>query len=475
METGAILALDLGTTNFKAALFAIDDLRLLGLARMPTPVRSPHPSYQEIDPAEFSRTISELIGVLRNQYPDAFVSIRAVTFSTQTNSFLLLDENDEPLTPLILWSDERANGEIEGVLKLQALPEMHPTTGMIRLGHFGAAAKIGWIQQHQPDAAKRARRICLISDYLTLLLIGKHVTEGGVAGFTGLLDIHSLTWWQEGCQAAGIPLSWLPRVVRAGCDLGPLLPDFTKAHGLPVDCRLIAGCLDQYAGAIGAGNDTPGAVSETTGTVLTTIRCSDQFDSSTGLAFFQGPSFQEGRYWQMALEGRGASLLEALRNALPGRPEYSDLNAEAARTPPGADGIRLARPLILNSGTDPTEAFDGWTPDHTRGHMVRCVMETIAFFLVDQVRMLCGEQLPPVLRCCGGAARSSVWLQIKADVLGIPCEPAPCEEPACLGVAMLASATLQGLQVSDLPKPSDVSGRMMPRPEIHREYWRART
>lgn len=98
-------------------------------------------------------------------------------------------------------------------------------------------------------AAKRGRR--------TLLLTGKHVTEAGAAGLTGLtglLDIHRCQWYPEMLTRFEIDEHRLPAIVRAETDLGPLDPRAAQRFGLPASCRVIVGCLDQYAGAIGAGN-----------------------------------------------------------------------------------------------------------------------------------------------------------------------------------------------------------------------------
>ena len=114
--------------------------------------------------------------------------------------------------------------------------------------------------------------------------------------------------------------SWLPRVVRAGTDLGPLDSRAAAQFGLPESCRFVVGCLDQYAGAIGAGNIEPGMVSETTGTVLATVQCADQFGTKLGPAVYQGPAFRQGLYWRMAFGDVSANYLQWYHGQLPDRP-----------------------------------------------------------------------------------------------------------------------------------------------------------
>ena len=458
---GTIFTIDLGTTSFKAALFD-SSLKLIAVARVPTPVHVAAAGWREILPEAFFRAIQDLAGLLRTQNPSGYSSIGMVTFSTQTNSFILLDGRDCPLTPLILWSDERARHDFSSEEDFRiAAPSV---TGLPSVGALAAPAKLKWMAKHQPEILAATRRFCLIGDFLTLWFTGRHVSEAGATGFTGLLDIHQLSWCPEVEQGTGFSRSCLPSVLRAGADLGAIRSEAAEALTMNPSCRFFLGCLDQYAGAVGAGNTLPGAVSETTGTVLTTIQCSDRF-SEMGGGYYQGPAFREGWYWKMMVAERGASLLEAFRNAQPDRPEFPVLDAEAASTPPGAEGLRLVAPI----GTNPRDAFSGISTHHNRGHFARAIMEAVAFALASQIQILCANP-PSELRCCGGANRSRVWLQIKADVLNIPCAPPACDEPACLGAAVLAVRSLGGVPDAHDPSLRDPADWIFPRPGIHRFY-----
>jgi len=104
----AILAMDFGTTYLKATLF--DDAgRIVALHRQPLET-SPQAMW-ELDPAAFREMIVSALGDLRDRAAEAWQQIAAVSFATQTNSFVLLDRSDQPLTPIILWPDTRATAE----------------------------------------------------------------------------------------------------------------------------------------------------------------------------------------------------------------------------------------------------------------------------------------------------------------------------------------------------------------------------
>jgi len=435
---GKILTLDLGSTYFKSALVAPDG-QLCALHKAPAPIMRAKEGYCEMDAERFREAIRQAIGQLGVASPGGLKEVVAVTFSTQTNSFLLLDGKGRPLTPLILWADERAKSLEDQVQALSRTTGFRRTTGVAKLDRLYAAAKLLWLRRQRPEVWRQTKRLCLISDWLTLWLTGRHVTEAGAAALLGLVDIHKLQWWQRACDELALPLSWLPTIVRAGTDLGLIAPEVADTLGLPKTCRFVVGCLDQYAGAMGAGNVVPGVVSETTGTVLATVRCARGFNADAESATFQGPGFDTGVFYQMLFGCTSANLLEWYRNSLPERSGFDSLCGLAADIPPGADGLRL-RPEA-DKGTL-KDGFIGWNDKHTTGHAVRSIMETVAFALADQVSRLCGSERPVEVRSCGGAARSEVWLQIKADVLNVPFVRTACPSPACLGSAMLAARAL---------------------------------
>ena len=340
-----ILTLDLGTTYFKACLF---DLRgeLAARARRPAAKEAPAPGRCELDPQWFRRTIAELIAEV-GRGAGGLAGTAAVAFAAQTNSFLLLDRSDRPLTPIILWPDDRARQMTDERLRLLSGPALRAATGVPKIGGQFMAAKLLWLRENSPDIWSRTKRICLLSDYLTLWFTGRHAAEAGAAGLTGLLDVQRLRWRPEPCAMLELPSAWLPECVRAGADLGPIRAEAAADLGLPPACRFVAGCLDQYAGAIGAGNIEPGGVSETTGTVLATVRCAGRFDADLPPNVFQGPGFAPEIVYQMVFGDVSANLLEAFRNSLPDCPDFEDLDAAAAEIPPGADGLGLGQPAEI--------------------------------------------------------------------------------------------------------------------------------
>ncbi len=443
-----ILTIDLGTTYFKFTLFDRAG-RLCDTQRLELPLCETQPGRMELPADAFWQAIDQGIAQLRDRQNGGLADVEAVGFATQTNSFLLLDGHSRPLTPIILWPDLRAAELAEEMRSRCAIPGFTATTGIPAVNPQFMLAKVLWLRQHRPEISSQTDRICPISDYLTHRLTGQYVTEAGAAALTGLIDIHQCRWWPDMLARFELDESRLSNVVRAGTDLGPITAEAARHLRLPAACRFVVGCLDQYAGAIGVGNVEPGMISETTGTVLSTVQCADHFLGQASPAVFQGPAFRPGLYWRMAFGEVSANLLHWYRDQLPDRPDFEQLTALAAAIAPGAEGLRLSTERGL---AQPADVWQGMTSRHTRGHAVRSILEAVAFALKDQIAALSDAALPAEIRCAGGAARNDLWLQIKADVLGAATVATECPEPTSLGAAMLAEAALSGDDVREVAR-----------------------
>ncbi|MBA3776571.1 MAG: hypothetical protein H0X11_09050 [Betaproteobacteria bacterium] len=223
-------------------------------------------------------------------------------------------------------------------------------------------------------------------------------------------------------------------VVRAGTDLGPVF-EAAREFGLPETCRFVTGTLDQYAGAIGTGAVRPGDVCQTTGTVLAAVRCSDRLENRPEI--FQGPSFDPNRFFQMAFSSTSANLLDWYRSRLPGAPSYDELTRWAFEAP---ESDLVIEPYADCGSLD--ESFRHVRSEHTPGQVVRAVMQRVAQSLAEQIDALSEWGRPIEIRSAGGAARNDLWLQIKADTLGVPFVALESEEPTSLGAAMLAASAV---------------------------------
>lgn len=443
-----ILAIDFGTSYYKFSLFD----RSGGMARSSRVVpcvERPRNGWAELEAADFLDAVDQGIGEVFNDSAYSPGDVEAITFATQANTFLLLDESDRPLTPFYLWNDTRAAEFDPQVRELARLNGFTARTGVPDLGPEFMVAKLLWIAQHRKDSWDQTSRLCLLTDYLTLRMTGRHATEVGHASLTGLVDAGARVWWKDALDHANIPKDWMPEIVDSGEALGTVNAEAQSQWGFRSGCRFVAGSLDQYCGALGVGNTALGVLSETTGTVLAAICCTSDPQKPNSPEVYQGPAFHPGRFFRMTFGNLSANYLYWYREHLADGPTYDELSDLAATIGPGADGLRLNRHTET-----PADALASVSDRHPRGRVVRAIMEAVAVALYDHVSYLLGEteDFFTEVRSAGGGACSETWLQIKADVLGLPVHATDCAEPTSLGAAVLAEANLTAASPAEVAR-----------------------
>src|SRR5690606_4772690 len=158
---------DLGTTNFKAAVFS-PSLEVIAAASLPTPVRRAEANRSEIAPDAFLDAIRQLASRLREAAPQAWRQIARISFASQANTFLLIDPADRPLTPFIVWNDRRAAELPDLADRLKRVHDAgaYAQTGIPQLNCQFTPAKLIWLQQFESDAWRRTARVLLLADYL---------------------------------------------------------------------------------------------------------------------------------------------------------------------------------------------------------------------------------------------------------------------------------------------------------------------
>ncbi|HEX8525099.1 MAG TPA: FGGY-family carbohydrate kinase [Tepidisphaeraceae bacterium] len=427
------LTFDLGTTLYKVALF--DDMgRMLALERVAPDIEHPEPGHWIVHPITVGKKLTEAAARLRQRVGDDWQQIAAVSFATQANSFTLLDEAQQPLMPFILWPDQRAQALAPRLDQISAIPRFRQITGMPRFGPLLGLAKLMTL----PDSLRdRSDGFCYLSDWFTHALTGQLCTEAGVAGLSGAYDVRNDRWWGEALEKVGMPIEWMPRIVCAGTNLGPVTAKAAEALHLPPTCCFVVGCLDQYAGAIGTGTVEEGTICETTGTVLAAVRFSSVFEEDPGQGVFQGPAFERGNFYQMTFSSTSANLLEHYRQTLEGLPSFEQLTSEAQAAAPSDLKI-----MPYDGSDSIVKSFEQVMPHHTRGQVVRAIMQRVADSLTEQVMALTHDQLPTEIRSAGGASTNDYWLQLKASTLGTTVSAVGTEEPTSLGAAILAASAI---------------------------------
>lgn len=435
-----LLALDVGTTAVKAALFTAGG-ELLALGTREYDLEKPSPDRVELDPEIYWKAscdcIADCLGISGTP-PD---EVKSMAITGQAETLIVVDEAGRPLRKAIVWLDNRARDEARSIAGLYEVREIHAITGQHEIVPCWPACKLLWISQNEPKVFARAARFLMVEDYLAWRLTGVYATDPALNPSTLYLDIRSRQWYPPMLKTIGIDASQLPSLVPSGGRIGNVIDG---RAGLSSQTALVAAPLDQICGSIGAGCIKSGMVSETTGCALAVCALtSDPVpDPRRRFGFYLHGS--PGQFALLPWAPVAGMLLKNFRDQLGRGSSYAELDAEAADAPCGSEGLIIlphcAGTVTPEANPDAKGVAYGFTMAHTRGHFTRAILESVAYLLREQVELVresgshCAE-----IRSLGGAASSALWLQIKADVLDRPVVTTTCAESTSLGAAMLAA------------------------------------
>jgi xylulokinase len=438
MKPAAYLGLDVGGTGAKAGV--VD-----GRGRL---VQSAHRSYQPTHTPEgyVEIPIESIYTAVREAVVTAIresaAHIVALGISSQGQTFVSLNDRDEPLHRAIVWYDARATEQakrlrqaLEGADLEEPLPAVTP---------IATVPKIMWLREHHPGLMTQARRFLLLPDYFTYRLTGRAVTDPSTASSTGVYVEDTPDYSTAALEAAGLTKAQMAEIELSGRPIGRVLPNVAKEWELAPETLVVNGANDQHAGALGAGNCCPGIVSVSSGTCLALMTLTERLPDPLPPGLFGG-RFPIAKYqYALAFAKTAGVVLEWFTRELSHGQRLPDLDQMAASVPVGSRGV-VSLPHfdgIISPAPDPGArgAFLNLSLHHTRADMYRAILESLGFILRENIEFLRrGGLHPNVIRAVGGAAKSDCLLQMNADIVGEPIERPQVTEAAVLGAAMIAA------------------------------------
>jgi xylulokinase len=444
---GYLLALDIGTTAVKGVLFDRSG-RIRAVQIHEYALDKPAPDIVEIAPERYWQAARTVISALLNESRISPAEVTALGVTSQGETLIVLDANGFPLRPAIVWLDNRSQAEAEALGRDFSLDDVYRITGQQAMLPTWPATRIEWLRGHQSDAYHKARKYLLVEDYVIYRLTGHYVSDRALNPSTLYYDINNGSWWPEMLGRLGISEEQLPELRDSGSIIGNLTPEAARATGLSPATVVTCAPMDQVAAAIGAGNIAPGIVTETTGAALALVATVNRplYDPEKRVGLYAHGI--PGLFALLPWAPTAGMALRWFRDTLGGGDDYDALCEAAGTISPGADGLFLF-PHLSGAGcpnVNPSAkgVFWGITLNHTRGHFVRAILEAIAFMVRGNLELL--DQLGVErreLRSIGGASRSALWLQIKADVCGTDLVVMDCEEVTGLGTAMLSAVAME--------------------------------
>ncbi len=422
--TGAadlVAGVDVGTSAVGVVVLDADG-REVARADHPVPLSTPRPGWTEQDPETWVeaaeaglRQVAKAVGGER---------LGAIGLSGQMHGLVPLDAADRVVRPALLWNDQRtgdAVAEIEAAIDRGRLIER---TGNPAITGF-QLPKLVWLRRAEPDAFARTTRVLLPKDHVGFRLTGEAVAEPTDASGTGAYHLAEGRWDEEVLGALDLDPALWPPLVASDAQVGGLRAEVATRLGLRAGLPVVAGAGDNaaaaYGLALGRAHPDVGSVSLGTSGVLFAAALAPIPDPDGRVHLF---AHADGGFFLLGVILSAAGSLRWYRDTFaPGRP-YDALVAEAARAPVGAGGV-VFKPYLTGERTphlrpDLRGSFHGLSLATTSGHVVRAVLEGVAFALRDAYEVMAPLARPARWLATGGGAASDVWLGIVADVLGAP-------------------------------------------------------
>ncbi|MCH2114311.1 MAG: xylulokinase [Pirellulales bacterium] len=444
------IGIDIGTSGTKA--LAINSLgNILAEASSGYPCYHPKPLWSEQDPEDWWRATVRVVRRVAKAARLKPADVAAIGLSGQMHGSVFLDKHQKIVRPALLWNDQRTEAECREIeqraggrkrlIKMVANPAL---TGF-------TAPKILWLRNHEPRNFDRTTKVLLPKDEIRRRLTGQFATEVSDASGTLLLDVVRRKWSKPLLSKLDLDPDLLPRCFESAEVTGTLTTQVAKTLGLTTSCRVVGGAGDCAAGAVGTGIVRSGLLATSLGTSGVVFAHSDrpQFDPTGRLHTFCHAV--SGKWHLMGVTLTAAGALQWFHDAVctagakrATRSLYDTITAEAQRIPAGAEGLHFL-PYLAGERTphlDPHArgALIGITLKHSRGHIVRAIMEGITMALRDSYEIMRELDVPiREIRASGGGAKNPFWRQMLADVFGKRVTAMAADEGAAYGVALLAA------------------------------------
>lgn len=434
------MGIDAGTSSLKT-IVTDEGGNMMALASRNYQYDIPHPGFAQQEPDVWWDACVDSVRQALAQSGLTGGDIAAVGFSGQMHGVVMLDENGHSVRPAILHCDARSGRQVQQLNELlgpQRVREllMNPIyTGFM-------LPSLLWVRENEPENFQRIRRVCLPKDYLKYRLAGHVSTDYSDASATLAFDIRKGAWSAEVLKITELDEGWFPPCHNTCSAVGTVSQSAAAATGLSPKTLVVAGGADAVMQGIGNGAVRTDIVTANIGSSGQVCFQSDVPVENPALTTNTFCGYQKGRWITMGAIMHAGLALKWF-NSLFDSTNYAKLDAEAQAVGPGSGGL-VFLPYLNGERTphldpDLSALFLGCSTGTTRAHMARAVMEGVAFALNECMEVCGGLNLTASsVVASGGGAKSPLWLQIQADVYGLPVRVAQVSEQAALGAAIAA-------------------------------------
>ncbi len=437
----SLIGVDLGTSAIKVTAYRVDG-SALAQARQAVPGTHPEPGHWEVDVHASRDAFRACLAAVAADPAVRRDPPVALSFSSSGREVFPVAADGAPLGPCLMTADTRGDDVALVTASRRSAEEWFRVAGHVprRMDPVNRAL---WWHQTAPDVTARTRWFMNWHEFYALYLTGRPVVDWSDAGTWATYDVATGGWSRERIAETGIEPAWLPDVQPNATPIGPILPARATELGLPPDLLVVTGAYDTYAASVGSAAVDPGHVSLSCGTWHSyNVAVAPGWPVALvhdGLSVFPHPG--PTGFGILSTDPNGMSVVDWARDLL--RLSIEDLDQGLARAGPGPGHVFADASFIPlpheSAGPGFGGTFAGVTLATTSVDLVRALLEGIAVRFSQSLSRLASRGIEvSVIRATGGGSRSGWWLQLMADLTGLPVEVVAQDEPGTFGAAILA-------------------------------------
>lgn len=434
-----LLGIDIGTSACKVAVFD-EEGKVLAQSNQSYPVYYPQSGWVEQDPREWWTAICAGIREVLSGEEVSAERIKGIGVDGQSWSAIPVDRSGCVLHNTPIWMDTRARFICERVKEEIGADQIFQVAGNDFQPSY-VTPKLIWFREEKPEIFDKTYKFLQSNSYIVMKLTGVMSQDYSQCYGIHFFHMGELRYEEQLAAKMGLSPELLPELY--GCDevVGTVTKEAAALTGLREGTPVVAGGLDAACGALGAGVYQVGETQEQGGQAGGMSICTDR--ALTHRSLITGTHVVPGLWLLQGGTAGGGGTLKWFRQELGKGLSFDELTAEAEKVNPGSDGV-VFLPYMAGERSpiwdpDAKGVFYGLSFDKTRGHMIRAVLEGVAFSLEHNLRTAAqtGAKVD-VLNAMGGASNSLLWTQIKADVTGKTIQVPSSDTATTLGAAILA-------------------------------------
>lgn len=424
--------LDVGTTGAKITLFE-DEAELMSFYRA-----YPNERNAEKDEIDADLIASSCLQVIQEalSFCPELGHIGVTTFG---EAFVMLGEDDAPLSPIILYSDGRGKRIAEEIRNSPQKDLVEQTTGLL-IHEMFSLPKLLHIRQSRPELFRKAKKILLIQDFIIYRLTGARQIDESLASRTMLFDIHKKAWSEELFAAFALDMDLFSKPVPSGSYAGIMKG---------TDVKIYNGSHDQVSVALGSGIAQEGWAADGMGTcdcLIPFINGDRDARPFCRYGFGLIPYLFSSSYVCYPLIFSGGALVEWFMKIFAKEKEGHDFFDGSLN--PNTPSPVLAIPHFLGSGTPSMNSgskgmLEGLTVSSTREEIYQGILEGIGYEMLLNIRLLEENGVPVThVFASGGGSKNRGWLQIKANILNLPVTRIANPNAGTIGTAIMVGTSI---------------------------------